>query len=286
MLKWTVGDITITRILETEMPVPYHPTYSFIREATPDALRPMSWLYPHFVSDDGALRLSIHALLVQAPGMNLIVDTCVGNDKPRALLGNRALQTAFLDSLAAAGCPREQVDVVVCTHLHVDHVGWNTMWVDGQWVPTFPNARYLIGRREYEHWRQAGDDEQLAILGDSVRPVFEHGLATLVEMNHRISSDIQPTPTPCHTPGHVSVQIESQGERALITGDMLHHPCQFGHPEWSPTFDSDPVSGANMRRAVMERVADEPVLVIGTHFAAPTAGHVRRDGDAFRFDVN
>jgi len=286
MLKWTVGDITITRILETEMPVPYHPTYSFIREATPDALRPMAWLYPHFVSEDGALRLSIHALLVQAPGLNLIVDTCVGNDKPRALLGNRALQTAFLDSLAAAGCAREQVDVVVCTHLHVDHVGWNTMLVDGQWLPTFPNARYLIGRREYEHWSTAGDDEQLAILGDSVRPVFDHGLATLVEMNHRISPSISLTPTPGHTPGHVSVQIESRGERALITGDMLHHPCQFGHPEWSPTFDSDPVSGANMRRAVMERVADEPVLVIGTHFAAPTAGHVRRDGDAFRFDVN
>ncbi|MGA1372976.1 MAG: MBL fold metallo-hydrolase [Pseudomonadales bacterium] len=286
MLQWKVGDITITRVLEMEMPVPYHPQYSFIREATPEALRELPWLYPHFVTEEGALRLSIHALLVQAPGLNLIVDTCVGNDKPRSLLGNRSLSTTFLDSLAAAGCPREQVDVVVCTHLHVDHVGWNTMLVEGEWVPTFPKARYLIGRREYEHWSRDGDAEQQAILSDSVRPIFDRGLATLVEMNHRISPDISLTPTPGHTPGHVSVQIESRGARALITGDMLHHPCQFGHPEWSPSFDSDPVSGANMRRSVMERVAGEPVLVIGTHFASPTAGHVVREGDAFRFDVN
>jgi glyoxylase-like metal-dependent hydrolase (beta-lactamase superfamily II) len=285
MLEWQIGDVRITRILETEMPVPYSPKGTFLTEATPDALRTMPWLYPHFVSEDGALKLSIHALLVRAPGLNLVVDTCIGNDKPRGLIGGRAMQTAFLDSLAATGCTREQVDTVVCTHLHVDHVGWNTMLVDGKWVPTFPNARYLIGRREYEHWSREGDEEQQAILGDSVRPVFDHGLATLVEMNHRISPEISLTPTPGHTPGHVSVLIESRGARAMITGDMLHHPCQFGHPEWSPSFDSDPVAGANMRRAVMERVAGEPILVIGTHFAAPTAGHVRRDGDAFRFDV-
>jgi glyoxylase-like metal-dependent hydrolase (beta-lactamase superfamily II) len=286
MLSWQIGDVKITRVLETEMPLAYHPKHAFLKEATPEALRTMPWLYPHFVTEEGHLRLSIHALVVQAPGLNLVVDTCVGNDKPRALLGGRALQSAFLDSLSGAGCPREAVDVVICTHLHVDHVGWNTMLVDGAWVPTFPNARYLIGRREYEHWTRDGDEEQQVILDDSVRPVFDHGLATLVEMNHRITPEIRLTPTPGHTPGHVSVLIESRGQRAMITGDMLHHPAQFGHPEWSPTFDSDPVAGANMRRAVMEGVAEEPVLVIGTHFAAPTAGRVRRDGDAFRFDVD
>jgi len=286
MLAWQIGDVTVTRILETEMPVPYSPESSFLKEAHPDALRAMPWLYPHFVTEEGHLKLSIHALLVSAPGLKLVVDTCIGNDKPRALLGGRAIQTAFLDSLAAAGAPRETVDLVVCTHLHVDHVGWNTMLQDGKWIPTFPNARYLIGRREFDHWSREGDEEQQTILGDSVKPIFEHGLATLVEMNHRISAEISLTPTPGHTPGHVSVLIESKGQRAMITGDMLHHPCQFGHPEWSPSFDSDQVAGANMRRAVMEGVAEEPVLVIGTHFAAPTAGRVRRDGDAFRFDVS
>ena len=285
MLVWQIGDVTVTRILETELPIPYHPKSAFLKQATPEALRAMPWLYPHFVTDEGHLRLSIHALLVSTPGLKMIVDTCIGNDKPRALLGGQALQTEFLASLEAAGCPREAVDVVVCTHLHVDHVGWNTMLQDGKWVPTFPNARYLIGRREFEHWSREGDDDQQAILGDSVQPIFDHGLATLVEMNHHVTPEIRLTPTPGHTPGHVSVLIESQGERAMITGDMLHHPCQFGHPEWSPGFDSDPVAGANMRRAVMEGVAEEPVLLIGTHFAAPTAGHVRRDGDAFRFET-
>ncbi len=285
MLTWQVGDVTITRVVELEIPVPYDPESAFLAEATPEALGAIGWLRPHFVTDEGHLKLSIHALVVRAPGVNLLVDTCVGNDKPRSLLGGEAIQTEFLKSLEAAGCPRESVDTVVCTHLHVDHVGWNTMLKNGEWVPTFPNARYLIGRREYEHWHSEGDDEQQAILGDSVQPVFDHGLATLVEMNHRISDEIRLTPTPGHTPGHVSVMIESQGRQAMITGDMLHHPCQFAHPDWSPSFDSDPVAGAYMRRAIMEGVADAPVLVIGTHFAAPTAGHVLRDGAAFRFDV-
>lgn len=285
MLSWQVGDVTITRIVELEIPLPYNPQSAFLKEATPEALAEIPWLAPHFVTEDGALTLSIHALVVQAPGLNLVVDTCVGNDKPRALLGGQALQTEFLKSLEAAGCAADAVDTVVCTHLHVDHVGWNTMLKDGAWVPTFPNARYLIGRREYDHWRREGDDDQQAILGDSVQPIFDAGLAELVEMNHRISDEVRLTPTPGHTPGHVSVLIESKGERAMITGDMLHHPCQFARPHWSPSFDSDPVAGAHMRKAVMEEVADAPVLVIGTHFAAPTAGHVRRDGDAFRFDV-
>ena len=285
MLQWNIGSVTVTRVVELETPVPYDPAHPFLREATPERLREMPWLYPHFVTEEGHLKLSIHALVVKAPGLTLVVDTCVGNDKPRTLMGGVALQTAFLESLSAAGVTPESVDAVVCTHLHVDHVGWNTRLQDGCWVPTFPNARYLIGRREYEHWSAEGDSEQQAILADSVKPIFDAGLATLVEMDHRISPEISLTPTPGHTPGHVSVLIESQGARALITGDMLHHPCQFGHPEWSPPFDSDPHAGAAMRRSVMERVAGEPVLVIGTHFAAPTAGRVVREGGAFRFEV-
>ncbi|MCP5181267.1 MAG: MBL fold metallo-hydrolase [Pseudomonadales bacterium] len=284
-MRWKIGDVTITRVLEMEMPVPYHPEQAFLKQATPEALRSMPWLYPHFVTEDGALRLSIHALLVDAPGIRLVVDTCFGNDKPRGLLGNQPLQTGFLNSLQEAGWATDSVDAVVCTHLHVDHVGWNTMLVDGKWIPTFPKAKYLIGRQEYAHWTAEGDEEQQAILSDSVKPVFDHGLAQLVEMDHVISPEIRLTPTPGHTPGHVSVLIESRGERAMITGDMLHHPCQFGHPEWSPSFDSDPVKGASTRQGMMNKVADEPILVIGTHFAAPTAGHVRRDGNAFRFDV-
>ena len=285
MLSWKVGAVTVTRIVELETTVPYNPERPLITEATPEALRRHGWLYPDFVTEDGHLKFSIHCLLVEAPGLRLVVDTCVGNDRPRGMTGGRPLQTGFLSAFAEAGWTRESVDAVVCTHLHVDHVGWNTMLVDGQWIPTFPKARYLIGAREFAHWSAETDGEAPLILADSVQPIFDAGLADLVEMDHVISPELRLIPTPGHTPGHVSVAIESQGQRALITGDITHHPCQLAHPEWSPVFDSDPKAAAVMRRGVFTDVADQPVLVIGTHYAAPTAGHVKRDGEAFRFEV-
>jgi glyoxylase-like metal-dependent hydrolase (beta-lactamase superfamily II) len=245
----------------------------------------MPWLYPHFVTADDVLQMSIHALLVEAPGLRLVVDSCVGNDKPRGLTRNLPLSTPFLEHLAAAGWTRESVNAVVCTHLHVDHVGWNTMKDGDKWVPTFPNARYLIGKIEYEHWLKDGNDEQQAILADSVKPVFESGLAQTVELNHRVSPEVRLMPTTGHTPGHVSVVIESKGETAVITGDMMHHPCQIAHPDWDDRYDDDGAAAAVTRRAFVKDFADKPVLIIGTHFAAPTAGHIKRDGTAYRFDV-
>ncbi len=286
MLSWTVGKVTITRIVEMEMPVAYNPDAPFLAEATPEALRTMPWLYPHFVDDQDRMRLSIHALLVEGPGVRMVVDTCVGNDKIRpSLIGKKPLSTNFLGHMAEAGWGRETVDTVVCTHLHVDHVGWNTMLEDGKWVPTFPKARYLLGKTEFEHWSAEGDAEQQEILADSVKPILDAGLVELVEMNHRISPEIRLEPTPGHTPGHVSVVIESEGETAVITGDMTHHPCQMGHPDWSPGFDSDKKAAAVMRRRMFAEWADKPILVIGTHYAGPTAGHVKSEGEAFRFDV-
>ncbi len=285
MLSWQIGDVKVSRIVELEIPVPYNEKYSFLKEAKPDALASMPWLFPHFVTPEGALVLSIHALLVDAPGLKLVVDTCVGNDKARNLLRGQSLQTPFLKHLAEAGFGRDAVDVVICTHLHVDHVGWNTMLEGGKWVPTFPKARYLIGRREYEHWSGADDEEQKEILADSVQPIFDAGLAQKVEMDHRVSPEIRLTPTTGHTPGHVSVVIESKGQTAVITGDMMHHPCQIGHPEWSPEFDSDKEASRTTRKAMLKDWADQPILVIGTHFSGPTAGHVKKDGASYRFEV-
>jgi glyoxylase-like metal-dependent hydrolase (beta-lactamase superfamily II) len=283
MLTWQIGDVKITRVVELELPVP--PKYSFLKQAQPEALRTMPWLYPHFVSLDDSLLLSIHALLVEAPGIRMVVDTCVGNDKARHLLRGRLLDTPFLQHIAEAGFPREAVNTVVCTHLHVDHVGWNTMLVDGKWVPTFPNARYLIGKTEYEHWIKETEGETPQIMADSVTPIFEAGLAQMVEMDHRISPEIRLIPTTGHTPGHVSVVIESGGETAIITGDMMHHPCQVGHPEWDSEFDGDKQAGAARRHRMLEEWADKPILIIGTHFAAPTAGHIRKNGAAYRFET-
>ena len=285
MLSWQVGAVKITRLVEIELPVPYDERRPFLRQARPEALKATPWLYPHFVSEDGVLRISIHALLVDAPDLRLVVDTCIGNDRPRKFMGGTPLATQFLDEMTAAGWSRESVDAVVCTHLHVDHVGWNTMLEAGRWVPTFPKARYLIGQAEYDYWSAEGDEEQQAILSDSIKPVFDAGLVDLVAMDHRLSAEIRLTPTPGHTPGHVSVAIESDGARALITGDAMHHPCQIAHPDWSPHFDTDQKASALTRKSLLEDVADQPVLVIGTHFAAPTAGLVKRDGESYRFEV-
>ena len=281
MLSWQVGRVKITRIVEMDLPVPARA----MPQATAAELRKSPWLYPHFVSeDDTTLKLSIHALLVEAPGLKLVVDTCIGNDRPREITGGQPLATPFLQHLGEAGWSRDGVDAVVCTHLHVDHVGWNTMLENGKWVPTFPKARYLIGRREYDFWSAYDDEEQQAMLGDSVKPIFDAGLVELVELDHVISPEIRLTPSIGHTPGHVSVMIESEGERAVITGDMAHHPCQMAHPDWS-LGDNDPKAAALTRSRLFAEWADQTILVIGTHFAAPTAGHVLRDGAAFRFAV-
>ena len=228
--------------------------------------------------------MSIHALVVETPSRRIVVDTCLGNDKENRRIPTwNKLQTSFLADLAAAGYARETIDTVICTHLHVDHVGWNTMLVEGRWVPTFPKARYLMGRVEFAHWTSQHEREDMsAVLADSVTPVWEAGLVDLVETDHRICDEVSLVPTLGHTPGHVSVRIASQGEEALITGDFMHHPCQIAHPEWSSTADSDPAEARLTRERMLTHLADTPILVIGTHFAGRTAGHVVRDGDAYR----
>jgi len=249
-----------------------------------EAIIPIGWLRPDFADERGRLRMSIHALVVETPSRRIVVDTCLGNDKANRRIPTwNNLQTSFLGDLAAAGYARETIDTVICTHLHVDHVGWNTMLVEDQWVPTFPKARYLMGRIEFTHWTSQHEREDMsAVLADSVTPVREAGLVDLVETDHRICDEVNLVPTPGHTPGHVSVRIASLGEEALITGDFMHHPCQIAHPEWSSTADSDPVEARLTRERSLTHLGNTPVLVIGTHFAGRTAGHVVRDGDAYR----
>jgi glyoxylase-like metal-dependent hydrolase (beta-lactamase superfamily II) len=188
--------------------------------------------------------------------------------------------------MASAGFPAESVDHVICTHLHVDHVGWNTRLVDGQWVPTFPNARYLFTDPEFQHWRQAPDLMGDDVFGDSVAPIAAAGLADLVAVDHVVDDTVRLVSTPGHTPGHVSVVIESQGQRAIITGDMTHTPLQIADPDLSSMFDTDPDEARATRRAVFGDWADGETLMIGTHFGTPTAGTMRPDGDGYCLDVS
>jgi len=279
--RWRIGDVTVTKIVELEVT---GGTRFILPDATRDACRPIAWMRPHFMDDDGRLTMSIHALLVETASRRIIVDTCLGNEKQgRTVPGWNNLQGPFLRDLTAAGAPRESVDTVVCTHLHVDHVGWNTTLVDGRWVPTFPRARYLMGGTEFEYWRDQRDvAEQVTVFADSVQPVFDAGLVDLVATDHRVCDEVRLVPTLGHTPGHVSIRIESKGETALITGDFLHHPCQMAHPEWAAAVDHDKDQSTRTRRDVFAALAGTPTLVIGTHFAGATAGRVVRDGNGYR----
>ena len=302
MLRWRIGDVTVTSVAEMELPIPGP---LICAEATPEALAPYGWLRPHFADDDGNIVLRIQALIVESEGRRIAVDTCVGNDKARGMPFWDRMQTPFLSDLEAAGFPRDTIDAVVCTHLHVDHVGWNTMLVDSvagasvpgatpasgdgyegkMWVPTFPNARYHFVAEELEHWQGSDDPENQQIQADSVRPILDADLAEVVEPDHRITSEVRLEPTPGHTPAHVSVRISSGGQEAVITGDLMHHPVQCARPEWNATFDSIPDLARSTRQAFVKRYADQPVLVIGTHFASPVAGHIVAHGPAWRFDA-
>ena len=285
MLQWQIGDVKVTRIVEIEA---IGGTRFVLPQAVPEVIQGIGWLQPHFADERGKLKMSIHALVVETPTRRILVDTCIGNDKERGIPAWSNLQTTFLADLEAAGYPRESIDTVLCTHLHVDHVGWNTMLVDGKWIPTFPRARYLMGKTEFDYWRDEGSEgmgTDRRVFIDSVQPVFDAGLVDLVDTDHRVCEEVRLTPTLGHTPGHVSVRITSKGQEALITGDFTHHPCQLAHPEWASAADFDPEASTATRNRVFSELAGQQVLVIGTHFAAPTAGHVVRDGDAWKLEV-
>ncbi len=288
-MKWKIGDVTITKITEIE-----YPEFSdVIPSATPDVVKTVPWLSPHFVTAEGMLTLSIHSLIVDTPGAKLVVDTCIGNGRNRApvdIMSN--LATSYLEDMTAAGYPPESIDYVLCTHLHLDHVGWNTRLDNGTWVPTFPNASYLMDQKELDLFGNidpnAEDDflqVQRRVYGDSVQPVMDAGLAKAVEGPIPVCDGVRLIATPGHTPGHCSVIIESRGESAMITGDFIHHPIQFHDPGLVSPFDVDNDAAVATRRRVFAEYAGTPTLIIGTHFADPTAGKLVRDGDGYRLDV-
>jgi glyoxylase-like metal-dependent hydrolase (beta-lactamase superfamily II) len=276
---WNVGRVKITKIVELET---VGSTRFILPLASNEEIAKLPWLIPHFATGEGRLKMSIHSLVVETRTRRIVVDTGLGNDKQgRNVPTWNHRNGPYLDTMTAAGFAPESIDTVLCTHLHVDHVGWNTRLVDGRWVPTFAQARYVFGKTEYEYWRDYREEpDKVAVFNDSVKPIADAGKADLVASDARFSDEITLIPAPGHSPGHMSILIRSDGEQALLTGDVAHHPCQMAHLDWSSTADSDPVQSAATRRELFGRFADTPTLVIGGHF---NAGHIRRDGDAFKF---
>jgi glyoxylase-like metal-dependent hydrolase (beta-lactamase superfamily II) len=223
--QWHVGAVKITRVVESE---PLWDGSIFIPNATAENIKKESdWLFPTFAIKDGRLKMSIHALLLESQGKRIIVDTCIGNEKVRSHPDWNQLQLPFLQDLEKLGYPRESIDRVLCTHLHVDHVGWNTMRKNDKWVPTFPNAKYLIGGTEWDFFSRAEDPGLKDPVDDSVRPVMDQGMADLIDDKYKVTDEVWLESTPGHTPGHFAVRISSQGQDAVITGDLIHHPVQF-----------------------------------------------------------
>lgn len=279
-MQWRFGRVSVTKVIEVELPVQLS---GLLPDATAEALAPHAeWLAPSFVDADGTAPLSVHSFVIESEGLRILVDTCVGD---RAVPGFEGMRTdpVYLPRMVEAGFPPESIDVVCCTHLHFDHVGWNTRWDGERWVPTFANARYLFCRAEYDAWM--GEPGGFAMnLADTVAPVVDAGLVDLVEPDHRVTSEVGFVPTPGHSPGHMSVLIESEGARALITGDMTHHPVQWAEIDWGFVGDSDPALATATRRRMLDEHGGTGTIVLGTHYAPPTAGRLERHGDGWIFE--
>ena len=286
-MRFQAGDYPVDVVVDIdrfELPVT-----NFLPGITADTIEfARTLLEPdHIDATRNRLILAIQSFVLHAGGRTILLDSCVGEEKERRLIPefHRRARTGFLDGLARIGVPAESVDLVFCTHLHIDHVGWNTRLHDGRWVPTFPNARYLMGRREFEYWQQqhhepSADAVQLPGLEDSVLPIFEAGLLELVDDGYELAEGLTLLPLPGHTPGQLGVRADGRAP-AVFCGDAIHTPVQVLNPELSTNGSVDMLEAARVRRALLENAVDNDLLIVPAHFRGAGRMRVVRTGSGF-----
>jgi glyoxylase-like metal-dependent hydrolase (beta-lactamase superfamily II) len=233
------------------------------------------------------LILCFQSYVVKTPHHTILVDSCIGNDKPRPTRPKWNMKTddTYARALAAAGFSVGDIDYVMCTHLHVDHVGWNTRLENGRWVPTFPNARYVFGKTEFDYWTAQNATAAVPAFVDSVLPIVEAKRQEIVGNDHRIGDHVGILPTPGHTPGHVAFTFGRAKDEAVFAGDLMHSPLQTRYPELSAKFDVDQAQAAATRRGFLERYCDTDTLCCTAHFPSPSTGKIRRLGNGFSCEV-
>jgi glyoxylase-like metal-dependent hydrolase (beta-lactamase superfamily II) len=293
MRQVKIGGMQVDRLVEiAQLPFDKDWLFANINDEVIAASR--DWLDERYIEPGtGRMILSHHSFVVRTGRWTALVDTCCGNHKPRPRVPVwDQLNQPYLENMRTLGVHPEEIDFVMCTHLHVDHVGWNTQLVDGRWVPTFPNARYLMGRAEYRHWEEMHNANPAQPVNhgsfvDSVLPVVAAGQADFVETDHRLFDDRDATvrfaPAPGHTTNNMQIHLHGGHDHAVLSGDVIHHPIQCAAPWLSNAADVDREIARNTRVKLLEELADTPSILLAAHFPAPTAGRVISKGDAFRF---
>lgn len=285
-----LGEINISRLVEMEGPL-MEPEILIPEASREKMAEHKHWLAPNFVAEDGKLKMSIQTYVIKTRHHTILVDTCIGNDKQRQKFPSwNMMNGPYLQDLAAMGVAPEHVDYVLCTHLHLDHVGWNTRLQNGKWVPTFPNAKYLFAKKEWEFWKgeyESGHDNAAdgGSIADSVVPIVHAGRAELVEGNHQIDDELHLEPSPGHTPGHVFLHLRSRGKSAIMTGDIMHHPVQCSEPQWNSGFCVNPPESAATRRKFLETYSEQDVIVLAAHFLAPNGGRIVPNGETWKLQI-
>ncbi|HKU05349.1 MAG TPA: MBL fold metallo-hydrolase [Bradyrhizobium sp.] len=282
-LTFKAGDLTIHRIIEQE--TTFLPALEMLPALTPEVLTEnRAWMQAAKALDaSDVLILCFQSYVVKTPHHTILIDSCIGNDKPRPRFPKWHMKTdnIYMRALATADISVDDIDYVMCTHLHPDHVGWNTRLENGRWVPTFPKARYVFAKTEIDHWAGVHAKTPVPTIEDSVMPIIEAKRYEAVGNDHQIGDHVRILPTPGHTPGHVAFRFGKAKDEAVFSGDLMHSPIQTRYPELSVKADVDPVESAKTRRSFLERYCDTDTLCCTAHFPSPSVGRIKRKDNAF-----